>query len=66
MHTRTTTHLQHTSSDQLLHREATVMYKLVLAQPSANNSHNGVGGGRHGGCEPLSRVVDELLVLLLL
>ena len=42
------------------------MYKLVLAQPSANNSHNGVGGGRHGGCEPLSRVVDELLVLLLL
>ena len=52
---------------QLLHAHTeAVAYKPTLARPSARNSHYGIGGGRCGGCEPSSGVVDELLPLLLL
>ena len=60
-------HLVHGAPVQLLrtHTEA-VAYKPTLARPAAKNSQCGIGGGRCGGCEPSSRVVDELLDLMLL
>ena len=52
---------------QLLHAQTeAVAYKPTLARPSARNYFYGIGGGRCGGCEPSSGVVDELLVLVLL
>ena len=52
---------------QLLHAQTeAAAYKPTLARPSARNSHYGIGGGRCGGCEPFSGVIDELLVLQLL
>ena len=57
--------LVHGTPVQLLRTQTeAVAYKPTLARPSARNSQYGIGGGRCGGCEPSSRVVDELLVLL--
>ena len=59
-HTREPQRIYGTPVQLLYTQTEAVAYKPTLARPSARNSHYGIGEGRCGGCEPSSRVVDEL------